>query len=106
MDIKFLEQFYERVILPQYSSTVFDNVTWIDHGAIELDSFAHYFKADNSRGYVLVFEDFPGNVAFDDGLSHDIVLVNNEKTIRFSGDPPFKYVENITGYFTLYKEKD
>ena len=106
MDIKFLEQFYEKVILPQYGSTVFNNVTWIDHGAIELDSFAHYFKADNSREYVLVFEDFPGNVAFDDGLSHDIVLVNNEKTIRFGSDPPFKYVENITGYFTLYKEKD
>ena len=105
MDIKFLEQFYEKVILPQYSSTVFDNVTWIDHGAIELDSFAHYFKADNNKEYVLVFEDFPGNVAFDDGLSHDIVLVNSEKTIRFGGDPPFKYVENITGYFTLYKEK-
>lgn len=93
------------MILPQYSSTVFDNVTWIDHGAIELDSFAHHFKAGDSREYVLVFEDFPGNVAFDDGLSHDIVLVNNEITIRFGGDPPFKYIENITGYFTLYKEK-
>lgn len=106
MDIKFLEQFYEKVILPQYSSTVFDNITWIDHGAIELDSFAHYFKTDDDRECILVFEDFPGNVTFDDGLSHDIVLVNNEKTIRFGGDPPFKYIENITGYFTLYKEKD
>lgn len=106
MDIKFLEQFYEKVILPQYANTVFNNVTWIDHGAIELDSFAHYFKTDNGSEYVLVFEDFPGNVAFDDGLSHDIVLVNDEKTIQFGGDPPFKYVENITGYFTLYKEKD
>lgn len=105
MDIKFLEQFYEKVILPQYGSTVFDNVTWIDHGAIELDSFAHYFRAGDSRDYVLVFEDFPGNIAFDDGLSHDIVLVNNEISIRFGGDPPFKYIENITGYFTLYKEK-
>ncbi len=106
MDIKFLEQFYEKVILAQYSSTVFDNITWIDHGAIEFDSFAHYFKTDDGREYILVFEDFPGNVTFDDGLSHDIVLVNNEKTIRFGGDPPFKYIENITGYFTLYKDKD
>lgn len=106
MDIKFLEQFYEKVILPQYNSTVFDNVTWIDHGAIELDSFAHYFKTENKTEYVLVFEDFPGNVAFDDELSHDTVLVDDEETIRFGGDPPFKYIENITGYFTLYKEKD
>ncbi len=106
MDINFLEHFYEKVILPQYINTVFDNITWIDHCAIELDSFAHFFKTDDGREYILLFEDFPGNVTFDDGLSHDIVLVNNEKTIRFGGDPPFKYIENITGYFTLYKDKD
>lgn len=106
MNTKFLEQFYENVILPQYAEVLFGNITWIDHGSIGLDAFAHYFKNTDGKEYVLVFEDFPGSTAFDDGLSHDIVLVNNEKTIRFGGDPPFKYIENITGYFTLYKEKD
>lgn len=105
MNTDFLEQFYENVILPQYVNIVFGKITWIDHGAIGLDAFAHYFKVADNKEYVLVFEDFPGGTAFDDGLSHEIVLANDEKVIRFGGDPPFKYIENITGYFTLYKEK-
>ena len=106
MNTKFLEQFYENVILPQYAQVFFGKITWFDHGSIGPDAFAHYFKSTDAEQYVLVFEDFPGSTAFDDGLSHEIISTNDEKVIRFGGDPPFKYVENITGYFTLYKEKD
>ena len=106
MDIEFLEQFYEKVVLPQYANDAFDKVTWIDHGAIELDAFAHYFKASDDKEYVLVFEDFPGKVAFDEGLSHEIVSIDGAESIQFNAQPTHKYVENITGYFTLYREKD
>ena len=105
MDVKFLEQFYEKVILPQYANTVFDGVVWIDHGTVDLDVIAHYFRDKSGKEHVLVFEDFPGNAVFDDELSHEIITVNGKKSIRFGGDPPFKYIENITGYFTLYQEK-
>lgn len=105
MDTNFLEQFYEKVILSQYVDLDFGPITWIDHGRVGPDEFAHYFQDSRGHHYVLVFEDFPGGVPFDDGLSHEVVLVNGKTTVRFSGEVPFKYIENISGYFTLYQEK-
>lgn len=105
MNLQFLEQFYENVILPQYSGVVFDSITWLDHGSVGPDAFAHYFKTAANQEYVLVFEDFPGEVAFDDGLSHDIVPASGNNSLKFGGEVPFKYIENITGYFTLYIER-
>ncbi|PID31438.1 hypothetical protein CR983_01080 [Candidatus Saccharibacteria bacterium] len=105
MDAKFLETFYETVILPQYDEIVVEGITWIDHGSIGLDSTAHYFRDRTGREYVLVFEDFPDGSVFGDGLSHEIVPVHGEISLRFGGDKSFKDIENITGYFTLFREK-
>ena len=102
---KFLEQFYERVILPRYEDTVrFDEITWVDHGKVGMDAWAHYFKSDGKE-FVLVYEDFPGNTDFDDGLSHEVIKCGEETSIelRFSDDT--KQVTNVTGWFTLYQAK-
>ena len=66
--------------------------------------WAHYFKS-NGKEYVLVYEDFPGNTDFDDGLSHEVVKRGDETSIelRFSDDT--KQVPNLTGWFTLYRER-
>jgi len=105
MDNKFLEQFYENVILPRYKEAVnFGAIAWVDHGKVSMDAWAHYFKS-NGNEYVLVYEDFPGNTDFDDGLSHEVVKCGDETSIelRFSDDA--KQVPNVTGWFTLYKEQ-
>lgn len=104
-DNKLLEQFYELVILPRYDSLAnFGNITWIDHGKVNLDAWAHYFKSNNKE-YVLVYEDFPGNTDFYDGLSHEVVKCGDETSIelRFSDDA--KQIPNVTGWFTLFREK-
>lgn len=106
-DKDFFEQFYERVILPQYNNPGFRDVVWIDHGVIgeHYDVFTHYFRDGNKNEYVLVFEDYPSNeIPFADGMSHEVIFSDNRKTLLFSGKPPFRYVENITGYFTLFRE--
>jgi hypothetical protein len=43
MDEKFLERFYERVILPRYVGVVvtFEKLTWVGHGKVDLDAWAH-----------------------------------------------------------------
>lgn len=105
MDNKFLEQFYEDVVLPQYAEIVeFKKINWKDHGKVDLDAWAHYFDDESGREYVLLYEDFPGGAFLDDGLSHELVKIGEETSLKlsFSND---KEVENITGYFTLYREK-
>ncbi len=104
-DLRFLEKLYEKVILSQYAGIEFGQVKWIDHGKVGPDAFAHYFKDYREGEYVLVFEDYPGTVPFDDGLSHEVLLINGQRSLRFSFEVPFKYIENVSGYFTLFKEK-
>ena len=105
MNNKFLEQFYENIILPRYEGAAsFDGIAWTDHGKVGLDAWAHYFKSDGKE-YVLVYEDFPGNTDLDDGLSHEIVKCGDETSIelRFSDDA--RQIPNVTGWFTLFREK-
>ena len=105
MDTVFLEQFYENVVLPRFSdAATFETITWKDHGKVALDSWAHYFDDETGREWVLLYEDFPGESPFDDELSHEIVKINGETSIKLSFDDG-KLTDNITGYFTLYKEK-
>ena len=102
----FLEKLYETVILPNYPEVNVGTIHWKDHGKVGLDAWAHYFDDEKGTEYVLLFEDHPSGSFLDDGLSHELIESDGRKNIRFSLDTPFKYVENITGYFTLYKEKD
>ncbi len=105
MSNKFLEQFYENVILPQYGDkTGFKSIAWKDHGKVDLDAWAHYFEDENGREYVLLYEDFPGSTFLDDGLTHEVVRRGNETSLQLSLDDGIK-IENIIGYFTLYREK-
>lgn len=105
MDTSFLEKFYEHVILPRYSDEVtFKKITWKDHGKLGPDSWAHYFDNEDGKEYVLLYEDYPGDSPFDDGLSHEVIKVGDETSIGLSFNEG-TYLENITGYFTLYQEK-
>lgn len=105
METKFLEQYYETVILPLYSDGItISDITWKDHGKVGLDSYAHYFDDKQGREYVLLYEDFPGSDYLNDDLTHDIVLCEGESSVRVMTTPE-KTIDNITGYFTLYAEK-
>ena len=106
MNNDFLEKLYEIAILPNYPEINVGTIHWKDHGKVDLDAWAHYFDDQKGIEYILLFEDFPSGSFLADGLSHELVESAGRGSIRFSLDPPFKYVENITGYFTLYKEKD
>lgn len=105
MDANFLEQYYEKVILPLYSSVAtFKNVTWKDHGQVGNDAYAHYFDDENGREYVLLYEDFPGGDYLNDDLTHDILPYKEETSVKVSIESAGA-IDNIAGYFTLYQEK-
>jgi len=104
MNNAFLETLYETVILPNYLEIDVKTIHWKDHGKVDLDAWAHYFDSEDGTEYVLLFEDYPSGSFLADGLSHEVVKHGDDDVIRFSMDTPFKYVENITGYFSLYKE--
>lgn len=105
MNSGFLEQYYEKVILPLYVETItFSSIRWKDHGKVGADAWAHYFEDENGREYVLLCEDFPGSDYLNDDLTHDAVPVGEQMSVHVSLSPE-KTVENIFGYFTLYKER-
>lgn len=105
MDAKFLEKYYETVILPLYGDAVtFSKITWKDHGKVGLDAWGHYFDDQNGREYLLLYEDFPGSDYMNDSLTHDIVPFGNETSVQVT-TAPAKLIDNITGYFTLYAER-
>lgn len=105
MDNTFLENYYLKVILPQYSTEDFTGgVAWKDHGKVGLDTWAHYFDDSNGREFVLIYEDFPGSEYLADDLTHDIVLCQGDSSLQASLSSG-KLVENVVGYFTLYKER-
>ena len=58
----------------------------------------------NSKEYVLVFEDFPGSVFLDDKLTHEIVKIGDERSVKLDVCSS-KYIPNVTGYFSLFREK-
>ncbi len=100
-----IEKFYEKVILTQYVIEL-GSITWDDHARIGADTFAHYFTA-NSKQYVLVFEDFPSQSHFIAEASEFIPAHNNQNgVVKYPEDDEttHQYLENVTGYFSLYKE--
>lgn len=104
MNTESLEEYYEETVLPRYASVqLFRDITWIDHGKVENDAWAHYFKSEGKE-YVLLYEDFPGGVYLDDGLTHEVVKVDGDTSIelKYKGE---RGVPNLAGWFTLYKEK-
>lgn len=92
MDHKVIEQFYEHVILPNYHELDAATIRWKDHGRIGPDAWAHYF---------------PGDTFLDDGLTHEVVPLDGETSIEFGvkNKEHAQYTPNITGYFTLYRER-
>ncbi|HRN97514.1 MAG TPA: hypothetical protein PLZ58_03660 [Candidatus Saccharibacteria bacterium] len=105
MDDKFIEKYYETVILPLYGDAVtFSKITWKDHGRVGLDAWGHYFDDQNGREYVLIYEDFPGSEYLNDDLTHEVVRCGDEISVQITTTPK-STVDNITGYFTLYAEK-
>ena len=104
MEDTFLEKLYEEVILPNYAEINTSEIVWKDHGKIDLDAWAHYFEDKQGREYVLLFEDFPGSTYLNDGLTHEVVKYGKDDTIQINLTMPHKYVPNVTGSFTLFKE--
>lgn len=106
VDNKFLEHYYEYVVLPQYGSDLdLKTLTWKDHGKIDLDAWAHYFEDSDGREYVLLYEDFPGSTYLTDGLTHEVVRVNGQTSLELLFSDGNKKIDNLVGYFTLYREK-
>jgi hypothetical protein len=104
-DYSTIERFYEASILPRYR-IVFSNITWTDHGRIGDGVFAHYFTSGNVR-YVLVFEDYPSQPHFIAQDNELIPAPNTENgAIAYPAHQTIEkeYIENVTGYFTLFKE--
>jgi hypothetical protein len=106
MDEKFLERFYETVVLPRYAGVVrFDKVKWVSHGKVDPDAWAHYFQVDG-REYALLYEDFPDGSYFKDGLSHEVVELGDEGSIELKFSDGGKQIPNILGWYTLFREKN
>ena len=103
MDNTFLEHFYETVVLPSYADVSFKKITWKDHGKVGLDTWAHYFEDEDGTEFILLYEDFPGNEYINDNISHSVVTVGDEPALQISLSNN-KKIDNIVGYFTLYKE--
>lgn len=97
-----IEKYYEKDIIPQYGIDT-KNIIWTDHGRIAEDTFAHYFSSGDEK-YILVFEDFPSQSNF---VAEDYKSISapGHEYGRIRTDDPENYIENITGYFTLYEDK-
>lgn len=106
MSDEFLENYFEKVILPQYRDDSIQVAKWKDHGKVGPDSYAHYFDDASGAEYVLLNEDYPDGAYLNDDLTHDIVPVprdSDQSALKVTiGDD---WIPNISGYFTLYKER-
>lgn len=106
MDDKLLERFYEIVILPRYEEAVrFGEIRWVSHGKIDLDAWAHYFESDGKE-YALLYEDYPDGSYLKDGLSHEPVKLGNEYSLKLGFSDNATQIDNLLGWYTLYREKD
>jgi hypothetical protein len=105
MNNKFLEDYYENVILPRYKSESIGVVIWKDHGQVGPDNWAHYFEDGTGNEYVLLNEDYPGGIYLNDDLTHDVIPFSEANDpvlqVSFGGE----WIPNISGYFTLFKER-
>jgi len=104
-DNKFLEKFYERVIIPRYGDSIArGSVEWIDHGKVGLDSWAHHFRISGIE-YTLLYEDFPDGSYFQDDPTHELVKCNGETSIELRFSDETNQIPNLTGWFTVYRER-
>lgn len=102
MDYKFIEQFYEKVILYQYGNPDFSSITWTGHD-ITNDSYSnHRFTDSVGNHYLLIFQDYPIEDYWPSGENYAQVSTKDKNTVDFSGGPMFKYIPHISGYFTLF----
>lgn len=105
MNEKFLEQFYEAIVLPRYTDIVtFNQVTWVSHGRVGPDSWAHYFQVNDTE-YILVYEDFPDGAPFNDDLSHEVIKLGAATSIELKFTDGGKQIPNLLGWYTLFREK-
>jgi hypothetical protein len=105
MNIKFLEDYYENVILPRYKSESFRVVIWKDHGRVEPDNWAHYFEDESGNEYVLLNEDYPGGEYLSDDLTYDVIPFSGADKAVLKVSIGGEWIPNISGYFTLFKER-
>ena len=106
MDNAFLEQYYEKVILPLYKDDSIKVAAWKDHGQVGPDNWAHYFEDSRGVEYVLLSEDYPsGNYLSDDLMTHEIIRIphTGQTALQVSFDA--NWIPNVSGYFTLFKER-
>lgn len=101
---RFLEQFYEQVVLPRYKNITIDKIEWVDHGKVDLDAWAHHFKI-SGKEYTLLYEDFPDGSYFQDDPTHELIKCGDETSIELRFSDEVNQIPNITGWFTLYREK-
>lgn len=102
---KFLEEFYENVVLPKYSKSFYtSNINWLSHERIdESYAFAHYFKC-NEKEYALLYEDFPGDTYLKNGAPYEIIKCGDKTIIQLCSSDN-KEIDNVLGWFALYREK-
>ncbi len=112
MNDKFLEDFYEYAVLPEFGIERTEDVIWSKHERLGPDDFAHYFSV-NKWDYVLIFRDY--DVFTDKELKSLIKIeyrhLNYIETIsgtsKLHSDSILpkqnKYTENITGTFVLLR---
>lgn len=104
-DNKFLEEFYNRLILRSYDAVLgLKNIHWMAHDKVDLDAWAHYFTCDNKE-YALLYEDLPDGSFFKDGLSHEVVKCGDETSIELRFSDSSLQIPNLTGWYTLFRKK-
>lgn len=105
MDNAFLEQYYEKVILPLYKDEAIKAATWKDHGQVGPDNWAHYFENEQGVEYVLLNEDYPsGAYLNDDLMTHETIRVPGTGSTALQVSYDNNWIPNVSGYFTLFKE--
>lgn len=105
MDNKFLEGYYEKIILPLYKDESIKVSAWKDHGRVGPDNWAHCFEDAAGIEYVLLNEDYPDGQYLDNPPTHDVVPLPDSDTISLKVSFGDAWIPNVTGYFTLYREK-
>ena len=98
-----LERYLEDFVLNGYNIDSDIDLVWSKHVSIGPDSFAHYFRQEHDN-YVLVFEKKLGSKNLLPNTSDVNLATDDHKTkfIHIETTPETGYIENVTGYFTLY----
>jgi hypothetical protein len=114
MDKKFYQEFYTKAVLPQFGFND-AKVAWGAHKRVGPDEFAWAFEIDGTD-YILIFEDYDGLGRHEEYIRENVTgkakFTFVEPTSKslvapsyngFKLPVPYKYIEHITGTFTLIK---